>query len=74
MAPCQRPGHGATGQQRRSRLDDQLAAAHQFNWLITSVPLNQVMLCRAAVRFTSVDLEGFADAGVRLFLDAYRRS
>jgi hypothetical protein len=31
------------------------------------------MLCGAAVRFTSADLEEFADAGVRLFLDAYRR-
>ena len=56
------------------RLDDPLAAAHQFNWLITSVPLNQVMLCGSAVRFTPADLEGFADAGARLFLDAYGRS
>jgi TetR/AcrR family transcriptional regulator, mexJK operon transcriptional repressor len=56
------------------RLDDPLAAAHQFNWLITSVPLNQVMLCGSAVRFTGTDLEGFADAGVRLFLDAYGRT
>jgi TetR/AcrR family transcriptional repressor of mexJK operon len=56
------------------RLDDPLAAAHQFNWLITSVPLNQVMLCGSAVRFTAADLDGFADAGVRVFLEAYGRS
>jgi TetR/AcrR family transcriptional regulator, mexJK operon transcriptional repressor len=56
------------------RLEDPLTAAHQFNWLITSVPLNQVMLCGSAVRFSTADLEGFADAGVRLFLAAYGRS
>ena len=56
------------------RLDDPLAAAHHFNWLITSVPLNQVMLCGSAVRFTAADLDGFADAGVRVFLEAYGRS
>lgn len=56
------------------RLEDPLMAAHQFNWLITSVPLNQVMLCGSAVRFSAADLEGFADAGVRLFLAAYGRS
>ena len=56
------------------RLDDPLAAAHQLNWLITSVPLNQVMLCGKAVRFTAAELEGFADAGVRLFLAGYGRS
>jgi hypothetical protein len=32
------------------------------------------MLCGSAVRFTSADLEGFADAGVRLFLDAHGRA
>src|ERR687896_81233 len=53
------------------RLEDPLVAAHQFNWLITSVPLNQVMLCGSAVRFSPADLDGFADAGVRVFLEAY---
>jgi hypothetical protein len=33
-----------------------------------------VMLCGSAVRFTSADLEGFAGAGVRLFLDAHGRA
>jgi AcrR family transcriptional regulator len=56
------------------RLDDPLTAAHQFTCLITSVPLNQVMLCGSDVRFSQADLEGFADAGVRLFLAAYGRS
>jgi TetR/AcrR family transcriptional regulator, mexJK operon transcriptional repressor len=56
------------------RLEDPLAAAHQFNWLITSIPLNQVMLCGSDVSFSAADLEGFADAGARLFLAAYGRS
>jgi TetR/AcrR family transcriptional regulator, mexJK operon transcriptional repressor len=56
------------------RLADPLAAAHQFTWLITSIPLNQVMLCGGAVRFSATDLEGFADSGVGLFLAAYGRS
>jgi hypothetical protein len=32
------------------------------------------MRCGSAVRFTSADLERFAGAGVRLFLDAYDRA
>jgi hypothetical protein len=32
------------------------------------------MRCGRAVRFTGADLEGFADAGARLFLDAYGRT
>jgi TetR/AcrR family transcriptional regulator, mexJK operon transcriptional repressor len=53
------------------RLDDPVRAAHYFNWLVTSVPLNQVMLCGDTVQFTTADLEDFADTGVRVFLAAY---
>jgi TetR/AcrR family transcriptional regulator, mexJK operon transcriptional repressor len=53
------------------RLDDPLRAANHFNWLVTSIPLNQVMLCGDADRFTAADLEDFADSGVRVFLAAY---
>jgi TetR/AcrR family transcriptional regulator, mexJK operon transcriptional repressor len=56
------------------RVPDPLVAAQQFNWLITSIPLNQVMLCGSDVRFSEADLEGFVEAGVRLFLAAYARS
>jgi TetR/AcrR family transcriptional repressor of mexJK operon len=53
------------------RLDDPVRAAHQFNWLVTSIPLNQVMLCGDTEQFTVADLEDFADTGVRVFLAAY---
>ena len=53
------------------RLEDPLLAASQFNWLITSIPLNQVMLCGDAGRFTTAELDGYADAGARTFLAAY---
>jgi hypothetical protein len=50
--------------------DPQLAAAH-FNWLVTSIPLNQVMLCGDAGRATTAELDRYADAGARAFLAAY---
>ena len=53
------------------RLDDPVRAAHHFNWLVTSIPLNQVMLCGDTEQFTAADLEDFADTGVRVFLAAY---
>jgi TetR/AcrR family transcriptional regulator, mexJK operon transcriptional repressor len=53
------------------RLEDPLMAASQFNWLITSIPLNQVMLCGDAGRFTPAELDRYADTGARTFLAAY---
>jgi TetR/AcrR family transcriptional repressor of mexJK operon len=53
------------------RPDDPVRAAHHFNWLVTSIPLNQVMLCGDTPQFTTADLEDFADTGVRVFLAAY---
>jgi TetR/AcrR family transcriptional repressor of mexJK operon len=55
----------------RLRLDDPLLAAHHFNWLVISIPLNQVMLCGDDERFTAADLDRLADAGVGVFLAAY---
>jgi len=55
------------------RLDDPLLAASHFNWLVVSIPLNQVVLCGDDAQFTAADLERFADAGVRVFLAAYGR-
>jgi TetR/AcrR family transcriptional regulator, mexJK operon transcriptional repressor len=49
--------------------DPQLAAAH-FNWLIMSIPLNQAMLFGQDE--PPADLDRYADAGVRVFLAAYR--
>ena len=51
--------------------DPQLAAAH-FNWLVMSIPLNQAMLFGDDEPPASADLDRYADAGVRVFLAAYR--
>jgi TetR/AcrR family transcriptional repressor of mexJK operon len=53
------------------RLDDPMVAAFQFIWLVVSIPLNEVMLSGDEERFSSAELEGFADGGVRVFLAAY---
>jgi TetR/AcrR family transcriptional repressor of mexJK operon len=53
------------------RLDDPVIAAGHFNWLIVSIPLNEVILCGDDERFTPAELERFADAGVRAFFAAY---
>jgi TetR/AcrR family transcriptional repressor of mexJK operon len=53
------------------RLDDPGTAAAHFNWLVTSIPLNQVMLCGDAGRPTPAELDRYADAGARAFLAAY---
>jgi TetR/AcrR family transcriptional regulator, mexJK operon transcriptional repressor len=59
---------------QRGRLaleDPSLAAAH-FNWLIMSIPLNQAMLLGDGELPSAAELDGYADAGVRVFLAAYR--
>ncbi|GAA0442366.1 TetR family transcriptional regulator [Acrocarpospora corrugata] len=55
----------------RGRLNtpDPLLAAQHFNWLILSIPLNQLMF--SAVTFTPAELAHYADEGVRVFLAAY---
>jgi TetR/AcrR family transcriptional repressor of mexJK operon len=55
------------------RLDDPMLAASHFAYLILSIPQDKAMFC-AAERFTPADLETYADAGVRVFLAAYRQS
>jgi TetR/AcrR family transcriptional regulator, mexJK operon transcriptional repressor len=52
--------------------DPELAAAH-FNWLVMSVPLNRAMLLGFDDPPSPAELEGYADAGVRVFLAAYQR-
>jgi TetR/AcrR family transcriptional regulator, mexJK operon transcriptional repressor len=53
------------------RLPDARLAACHFAYLILSIPQDKAMFC-AGERFTAAELEGFADAGVRVFLAAYR--
>jgi TetR/AcrR family transcriptional repressor of mexJK operon len=52
--------------------DDPRLAAEHFNWLIMSVPLNQAMLLGDDGASSPADLERYADAGVGVFLAAYR--
>jgi TetR/AcrR family transcriptional regulator, mexJK operon transcriptional repressor len=55
------------------RLADPRLAASHFAYLILSIPQDRAMFCTDE-RFTAAELEGFADAGVRVFLAAYRPS
>jgi TetR/AcrR family transcriptional repressor of mexJK operon len=55
------------------RLDDPVVAASHFAYLILSIPQDKAMFC-AAERFTPAELETYADAGVRVFLAAYRQT
>jgi TetR/AcrR family transcriptional regulator, mexJK operon transcriptional repressor len=50
--------------------DPSLAAAH-FNWLVTSIPLNQPMLLGEDEPATPTELNRYADAGGRAFLAAH---
>jgi hypothetical protein len=50
--------------------ESSLAAAH-FNWLVMSIPLNQAMLLGDGELPSATELDGYADAGVRVFLAAY---
>jgi len=54
-------------------LDDPLLAAHHFNWLIMSIPLNEAMLLGHDAPLARADLDRYADAGVGVFLAAYGR-
>lgn len=53
------------------QIDDPMAAAHHFTWLIIGVPRNKVMLCGDHISFTQEELEQHADDAVRVFLAAY---
>ncbi|MFC4123653.1 TetR/AcrR family transcriptional regulator [Nocardia rhizosphaerae] len=47
-------------------------AANHFTWLVVSVPVNKVMFCGDDTTFTDAELDHYADAGVEVFLAAYR--
>ena len=55
------------------KLDDPGTAAAQFNWLIMSTPLNAAMLLGDDEAPDAAELDGYAEAGVRVFLAAYGR-
>jgi hypothetical protein len=55
-------------------LDDAQLAAAQFNWLIMSNPINQAMLLGRDEAPARAELDRYVDAGVRVFLAAYRRA
>jgi len=52
-------------------IDDPLAAAGQFNWLIMSAPLNQAMLLGDGAIPRAPALRRHAAEGVRVFMAAY---
>ncbi|MEU7829696.1 MULTISPECIES: TetR/AcrR family transcriptional regulator [unclassified Nonomuraea] len=54
------------------RIDDPVLAANHFTWLVSSIPVNKVMLCGDDIRFAPSELDHYADAAVRVFLAAYR--
>jgi TetR/AcrR family transcriptional repressor of mexJK operon len=54
-------------------LDDPHLAAHHFNWLIMSIPLNRAMFLGDDEPPAAADLDHYANTGVRVFLAAYRR-
>jgi TetR/AcrR family transcriptional repressor of mexJK operon len=64
----------ALAQRGLLRVDDPLLAAQHFNWLILSIPLNKAMFHGSDTRFTTEELERYADEGVRVFLAAYGTS
>jgi len=53
------------------RLSDPLTAASHFAYLVLSIPQERAMFCTGD-QFTAAELDQFADAGVRVFLAAYR--
>jgi AcrR family transcriptional regulator len=53
------------------RLDDPLQAAQHFNWLVLSIPLNEVMFRPTAPRPSRAALHRHADEATRIFLAAF---
>jgi TetR/AcrR family transcriptional regulator, mexJK operon transcriptional repressor len=55
----------------RLRVEDPRAAAAHFNWLVLSIPMNEILLLGDYERFTLAQLDAFADSGARTFLAAF---
>ena len=56
------------------RLDDPQLAAHQFAGMVLWVPVNRVMFLGEAGSLTPAEVDRYAAAGARAFLDAYGRA
>jgi TetR/AcrR family transcriptional repressor of mexJK operon len=54
------------------RIEDPRLAAAQFNWLVLSIPLNEIMFRGNDEDFPDAELDRIADEGARVFLAAYR--
>jgi TetR/AcrR family transcriptional repressor of mexJK operon len=54
------------------RTEDPRLAAAQFNWLVLSIPLNEIMFRGNDEDFPDAELDRIADEGARVFLAAYR--
>jgi TetR/AcrR family transcriptional regulator, mexJK operon transcriptional repressor len=51
-------------------IDDPLAAASDFNWLVVSRPQNMIMF-GVVDAFTTTEIEAFVTSAVKVFLNAY---
>jgi TetR/AcrR family transcriptional regulator, mexJK operon transcriptional repressor len=56
------------------QLEDPRLAAHQFAGMVLWVPVNRVMFCGEAGALSPAEIDRYADAGARAFLDAYGRA
>ncbi|WP_084477823.1 TetR/AcrR family transcriptional regulator [Nocardia jejuensis] len=54
------------------RVTEPELAANHFTWLVVSVPVNKVMFCGDDTRFSDAELDHYAEAGIDVFLSAYR--
>lgn len=60
------------GERGLLRVDDPRIAANHFAFLILGMSLDRAMFCGTDKTLAAADLERLADAGVRVFLAAYR--
>jgi len=62
------------GERGLLRVDDPRIAANHFAFLILGMSLDRAMFCGTDKTLAAADLERLADAGVRVFLAAYRQT
>jgi TetR/AcrR family transcriptional repressor of mexJK operon len=55
------------------QLEDPQLAAHQFAGMVLWVPVNRVMFCGEDAALTPAEIDRYANAGARAFLDAHGR-
>ena len=62
---------GELSDQGRLQVEDSVLAAHHFAWLIIGKDLDHGMFFDPSIPNAAADLDGVADAAVRVFLKAY---